>query len=213
MTCKASAQVVSLFVVLYHRTRCRFQQLFAYQSKCLVCLGGLILWSNYFDFFNVSQNLSRVQIFSFTDFISSRGCPNKKVDSLMFLPHGNVLQHIFAVKRHRIHWKSFPSRNKNRSRLPKAKQHTTAQRKEVKNFLSAREKICENFPTRWCREFPSRDHLGRFSHFPSGKIVVGRRLRPLYDVFYIFYCLPPLPSSHMCAHCALDAADSRAGKG
>lgn len=66
----------------------------------------------------------------------------QNANSLMFLSHGNSLQHIFAVKRHRIHWKSFPSETK----IDLVLKNHTARSEE---FFRERERKCKDFPEWW----------------------------------------------------------------
>lgn len=70
-----------------------------------------------------------------------------EINSLMFLSHGNSPQHIFAVKRHRIHWKDVPVWNKNRSRAEEG----TQQQAKSKECYSRERKFSDaakHFPPR-----------------------------------------------------------------
>lgn len=129
-------------------------------------------------------------------------------NSLMFLSHGNFPQHIFAVKRHRIHWKSFPSETKIDLVL---KNRTTTEWKEVKNFSWAREKMWRfSEEEKW---FSSRDHLAHRNEalsFAERKFVVGRTGSWVFRCFLHFLLSP---TTRKALHCALDAVDSRAWKG
>lgn len=138
----------------------------------------LVLFGNFL--LSILTKLSILEFQIFKDF-----CPKF---ANVFLSHGNFHQHIFAVKRHSIHWKSFPFQTKIDLVLKESE--------EVKNFLGRENRFSDVLV------------IISLSFFPKEKFVVGRDASWVFRGFLHFL---HSPTTAALVHCAVDAADSRAG--